>query len=177
MNKFLYCLKKQNLEYFSTLKETSYDKDNKIYLCNNTTEEVIDFDELIKKRYPKKQPSSVDAILTYPLEREIKLYLIEFKNQITAKIDNQEIRKKLTNSIDTLKDIFSKCNISFNSTKLFYCVVYKKQTSTWMDKIKENVIRFGLEEFEGQLVDGIFTNDVERMREKYNKIFQKKLNC
>ncbi len=178
MNKFLYCLKKQNLEYFSTLKETSYDEKNDIYLCNSSTEEVINFDKLVKTKYPNKQPSSVDAILIYPSEKEIKLYLIEFKNQLVSQIENNKVREKLINSISVLKDIFIKCNISFNPSNLIYCVVYKKdKTNKWRRGIERNIIRFGLEKFKGKFVNDIFTNDIEWMTKEYNKIFEKKLIC
>ena len=174
----MYCLKEERLDFFSTLKETSYDKENNEYLCSDTTQKVIDFDKIVKEKYPNKQPSSVDAIVIL-LKKEYKLfYLVEFKNQIPSKIDNSEVKKKLENSIDVIKDILRQCNISKKGIKFIYCIVFKSNKSRWRKGIEKNSILFGLETYKKEsLIDDIFTNDVRWMTKEYIKIFKQKLYC
>jgi len=47
----------------STLKETSFDNKNSVYLCQDKSQNVYDFDKIVKLHYPKKQPASYDALL------------------------------------------------------------------------------------------------------------------
>ena len=177
MDKFLYCLKEKGLDFFSTLKETSYDKENSEYLCNDTTQKVLDFDKIVKEKYPNKQPSSVDTVLILSKKEYKRLYLVEFKNQIPSRIDNSEVKKKLENSIDVIKDILQQCNISKKGIKFTYCIVFKSSKSRWRKGIEKNSILFGLEAYKNNLIDDIFTNDVRWMTKEYTKIFKQKLYC
>jgi len=177
MDKFSFCLKEKKLDYFSTLKKTSYDKNNNEYLCKDENQVVLDLDKIVKEKYPKKQPSSVDAIFVLPQGNYFRFYLIEFKNQIISKIDNNEIKKKLENSIDVIKSILGQCNISKKDVKFTYCVVFKNSKSKWRRGIEKNPILFGLEEYKNYLIDDVFTNDVRWMSKEYKKIIGKTLNC
>ncbi|MDQ7068767.1 MAG: hypothetical protein Q9M40_12800 [Sulfurimonas sp.] len=80
-------------KYHSTFKETSYDDKKGMYLCTDTSQNVINFDSMVQEKYIKqeKTPKSFDAI--YFLNHT--LYLIEFKNQIPSKIDNKDVQEKL----------------------------------------------------------------------------------
>ena len=49
--------------HISSLKNTSFDKENSIYLCNDESIDIYDFDYIVKKLYPLKQLSSYDALL------------------------------------------------------------------------------------------------------------------
>ena len=71
--------------YISTLKDTSFDSENSIYLCNDTsTSNVYDFDKYVKSNFDTSRlPSSPDAIYL----GNKKLYFIEFKNQIPSDVE------------------------------------------------------------------------------------------
>jgi len=79
--------------YNSTFKVTSFDNANNTYLCNDTTQNVINFDKIIENIYkdPYKRPKSFDAL--YQLNNDI--YLIEFKNQKPTDIINSEVNQNL----------------------------------------------------------------------------------
>jgi hypothetical protein len=73
---------------WKSLKETSFDEKNKIYLCQSDMM-VFDFDCIVKALYPKKQPASYDALI---VNQEDKLvYCVEFKNQKPSEIDKRNI--------------------------------------------------------------------------------------
>lgn len=71
-------LKKYFQNYLSSLKETSYDKNNKEYLCQSD-KEVIDFDDFTQntKDFDFRQSKSCDALYLPESAREI--YCIELK--------------------------------------------------------------------------------------------------
>ncbi len=76
---------------FDTLKNTSYDKENNLYMCQSQMK-VVDFDNLTNNMYPQKQPSSYDALWT---DEDLKnIYCVEFKNQNKSSVKNQNIQKK-----------------------------------------------------------------------------------
>ena len=53
MAELSYVFKQTLLIQFDTLKNTSYDKENRMYLCNSDMS-VVDFDKVSKKSYPQK---------------------------------------------------------------------------------------------------------------------------
>jgi len=93
MAEMSYIFKQKFSDSFDTLKNTSYDKENKIYLCNSSMR-VIDFDDVTKKMYPKKQPSSYDSIIIE--EKDKKVFYIEFKNQDKTDISNKRLHTQLS---------------------------------------------------------------------------------
>lgn len=97
---------------WKTLKETSFDERNKVYLCQSEMK-VFDFDCIVKTLYPKKQPASYDALIVN--EKDKLVYCVEFKNQNAAEIDNSNIQKKLKNGKDILTDLCKKNNVSGKS--------------------------------------------------------------
>ena len=78
MAELSYILKENFLDSFDTLKNTSYDKENNIYMCRSDML-VVDFDKLTRVLNPKKQPSSYDTLIVE--ERNKKVFCVEFKNQ------------------------------------------------------------------------------------------------
>ena len=157
----------------TTLKDTSYDKDNRVYLCNDERQEVYDFDDIVKKLYPAKQPASYDALIIYNND----IYCIEFKNQKYSNIDNSSIKNKLKNSKEVMDKIFKENNINIKNYKFIYCVAYKNDQSKWRRGITKDVIQFGLEEYKGKYYDEIFTNDIDYFTNEYKKKFNKELKC
>ena len=53
MAELSYVFKQHFSSSFDTLKNTSYDKENRIYLYNSDMS-VVDFDKVSKKSYPQK---------------------------------------------------------------------------------------------------------------------------
>jgi len=161
--------------FISTLKETSFDKNNQVYLCNDEIQKVYDFDEIIKKLYPLKQPASYDALV---IDNK-NIYCIEFKNQKAniIKKDSAQIQKKLLNGKEALKNIFLQYNMGIKDYNFIYCVAYKNNTDKWRRKIERNRIQFGLEEYKGKYFDEIYTNDIQFFTNEYKKYFYKELKC
>lgn len=169
--------KKYN-QYQSTFKETSLDDKKNIYLCNDTTQNVLNFDIMIKDKYRGKgeRPKSFDAI--YLLDTT--LYLVEFKNQIPSQINNQDIQQKLSNGKAQLDTFLATCNVQKNDYSFKYCVVYKnfkKPYDRYKRGISKNIIEFGLESF-SSLVNAIKTDSVSEFTQILNKkLLPSTLNC
>jgi len=161
--------------FSSTLKEVSFDKDNNVYLCKDEVQKTYDFDDIIKKLYPLKQPASYDALL---IENNT-IYCIEFKNQKSniIKKDTKQIHKKLFNGYEALKEIFHTYNIGMKEYQFIYCVAYQNNKDKWRRRIERNKIQFGLEVYKGQYFDEIYTNDIEFFTHEYKKHFYKELKC
>ncbi len=159
--------------YISSLRNTSFDKENSIYLCNDTSIGVYDFDAIVKNSYPSKQPSSYDALLI----DNNKIFCIEFKNEKYSDITNSEIEKKLTNGKSVLLDIFTKNNIAIDDYTFIFCVAYKNTNARWRRGIAKNTIQFGLEEFKETYFDEIYTNDINFFINEYKKYFYTSLAC
>jgi len=166
-----YILRKSYSKYFDTLKNTSYDKENDSYMCHSSMK-VLNFDDLTKNNYPKKQPSSFDALL-YD-EDEKRAYCVEFKNQDKAKINNIEIQNKLIDGRETLDNILREGNVAKSNYTFIFCVVFKanKKHYKYRNKIELKSIYFSLEKYTNKF-DKIITNDIDFFTNK----FIKKYNC
>ncbi len=170
---------KEYSSFQSSFKETSLDDDNNIYLCNDTSQKVINFDNLIKNLYPdsNKRPKSFDAIFIY----ENLVFLIEFKNQKPSKIDNKEVQDKLKDGKIELQKLFYQLNIQKKDYNFIYCVVYKEYKQA-IDRykcgIEKGKIQFGLEKFvENRFVTKVYTDSVSFFTKEFKKLFKKELEC
>lgn len=153
---------------WKTLKETSFDERNKVYLCQSDMK-VFDFDCIVKRLYPKKQPASYDALIVN--EKDKLVYCVEFKNQNASEIDKTNIQKKLKNGKDILTDLCKKNNVQHNLYKFIYCVVFKKNKRGYRNGIKNSTIRFNLEQYKNQYFDEIITNDIVFFTREFQKKF------
>ena len=165
--------KKDFKDYSTSLKNTSFDKTNSVYLCNDKTMLVYDFDRLVKDRYPLKQPSSYDALL---IDKQ-KIFCIEFKNEKYSNIDNKEVSKKLKNGKDVLTSIFQKNHIQLRDYTFIYCVAYKNTQARWKRGISKATIQFDLEKYQPKYFNKIYTNDIMFFTNEYKKYFSKALEC
>lgn len=119
---------------YTTLHETSYDSDQKEYMCNSTLT-VFDFDGLkdwyVENYLPKltQTPCSNDALWL----DEDHIVFIEFKNGKIGSVENNEIIFKLYDSLLLLLDDkfdLSYCragfkqNISYTRERMVYILVY-----------------------------------------------------
>lgn len=171
MAELTYIFREKYPDTFDTLKNTSYDKDNNVFMCESSMQ-VVDFDSVTKKLYSTKQPSSYDALL---IEEDISsIFCVEFKNQKYADIKNQNIRKKVIDSTTTLQKIYKENSISKRQYTNKLCIVYKRdETQYKYRRFKENIVRFGLEDFIGKGIDSVITNNILF----FQREFQKKYGC
>lgn len=158
----------QYKSYCSNLKELSLDSHNGIYLCQNETKMVYDFDRIVKDKYPKKQPASYDSLL---IDNNI-IYCIEFKNEEYSSIDRKRVRNKLINGKNVLVEIFQEHNIQIKDYIFNYCVVYKNSPTKWRRGISKNTVQFELEQYENKYFDKIVTNDINFFKKEFKKEFQ-----
>ncbi len=169
MAEFSYVLKQNYKNNFNTLKNTSYDKDNSIYMCQSHMQ-VVDFDHLTKELYPKKQPSSYDSLITE--EENKKVFCIEFKNQKTSDIKNVELHKKVKDSNETIRHICTEHNVAKSNYRFILCVAYKASSSSYQyRRFKENIVHFGLDVYREKYFSDIVTNNIEFFKKEFDKKF------
>jgi hypothetical protein len=119
----------------STLKDTSYDEDNKVYMVDCELE-VCSFDDVkewyVKNRIPlvKPNPKSNDALF---FDKE-EGFFIEFKNGKINNAVNFELNKKIYNSLLMLFDLeYVDSNgrevdsISYTRENMNYILVYNEE--------------------------------------------------
>ena len=170
---------KEYSQYKSTFKETSFDDNNEIYLCNDETQNVINFDKILEVKYPdsNQRPKSFDALYIY----KKLLFCIEFKNQKPSQIDNIDIQDKLLSGKKELIKLFQELNIQMTNYNFVYCVVYKKciePRDRYKCGIDKGKVLFGLEKYEEQgLVKKVYTQNVDFFTKEFKKKLQKELVC
>jgi len=152
-----------------SLKETSRDKEHNEYLCQSSME-VYDFDCIVKKLYPQKQPSSYDSLIVD--EKGKMVYCIEFKNQIPSQINNANIKKKLTNGKEVLDNICKKENIQKKDYQFIYCVVHKPAHNRYGNPLVDRETKFELKAYIGTHFDKIITNDINFFKNEFRKEFK-----
>ena len=165
--------------YQSSFKETSFDDNNEIYLCNDESQNVINFDKILESKYPdtNTRPKSFDALYVY----NDLLFCIEFKNQKPSQIDNLDIQSKLLSGKEELLILFQELNIQVNTYTFVYCVVYKKcvePRDRYKCGIDKGKVLFGLEKYEEQgIVKKVYTQNVDFFTNEFRKNLKKELEC
>ena len=152
-----------------SLKETSFDKEHNQYLCESSLE-VYDFDCIVKKLYPQKQPSSYDTLMIDESRKIV--YCIEFKNQLPSAINNANIKKKLTNGKEILDNICSNGKVQKKDYKFIYCVVHKPAVTRYNNPIRDREIKFEIKAYKGACFDEIITNDINFFKNEFKKEFK-----
>ncbi|CAA6813188.1 MAG: Unknown protein [uncultured Campylobacterales bacterium] len=181
MAEISYAFSKCYKDYFSTFKETSIDDNNKDkppkYLCTDESVSVINFDEMIKDKYPNadERPQSFDAIYIF----DKKIYCIEFKNE--KKPNNKNIVGKLVDGKKELDIILGQVKVQKNNYQFIYCVVHKNHKPKYT-RYKSGIIRgqtnFALLKYkENKLIDDVFVEDVSFFTNKFQELTLKELIC
>ena len=154
--------------FASTLKDTSFDKDNNVHLCQDEiTPQVYDFDAYVGACCPHPLPASPDAIHIGGKD----LYFVEFKNQRPADVDKAQMQRKFEAGTKILKELL--CAFSAKDCRYHFCVVMKNQPRPrFMDSrhIERNVIRFGLDESNQELggfYDRVVTESLDFFVEEF----------
>ena len=170
---------KEYSQYQSTFKNTSFDDNNKVYLCRDESQNVINFDKILKSKYPNsnKRPKSFDALYIY----NNLLFCIEFKNQKPSQIDNVDIQNKLLSGKEELVKLFQELNIQMGNYSFIYCVVYKKciePKDRYKCGIDKGKVLFGLEKYKQQgIVKEVYTQNVDFFTKEFKKYLKKELKC
>ena len=168
--------------YISTFKETSLDDHHKDieneYLCNDESQEVINFDKIIEDKYPDSdnyRPKVFDAIYI----DEKKIYLIEFKNEKKPK--NKAVIGKLVDGKNELDKILGEINVRKEDYNFIYCIVHKNcnpHFNRYKCGIEKDVPRFALAKYkENGFVSDIYTEDVNFFTKEFKKKTLKELMC
>ena len=171
--------KKEYDQYQSTFSETSFDDNNKIHLCSDKSQNVINFDKIIESKYPDSnhRPKSFDALYAY----NNLLFCIEFKNQKPSQIDNQEIQDKLESGKEELLRLLQELNIQINEYDFIYCVIYKKciePRDRYKCGVDKGKILFGLDKYQEQgFVKKVYTQSVDFFTKEFKKNLNKELKC
>jgi len=176
-----YALEENYKVFFSTFKETSKDehhKDKKPYsLCTDESQKVINFDRIIKEKYPDSnaRPQTFDAIYIY----KNKVYCIEFKNQSNPA--NKDLRGKLVDGKNELDKILGEINVQKNDYDFIYCVVHKNckpDYNRFKCGVSKSVPRFALAKYkENGFMYDIFTEDVSFFTKQFKDKTSKELTC
>ena len=178
-------LKKYFQNYLSNLKETSYDKNNKEYLCYSN-KEVVNFDGFTQNTsdFAFKKNKSCDAVYFSNDRKEV--YCIEFRNQKHSDIDNNDMKGKYIDSLINLQTIFQKENIAVQNYQFYFFVVYKNPTNMGMYKSRglQNEIQFGLDDEKEKYKDNyiifnsiIKTEPKDNFKDYYRKFFKNDVKC
>ncbi|CAA6816829.1 MAG: Unknown protein [uncultured Sulfurovum sp.] len=163
---------RNNIQYTNcrdTLKETSKDTENNEYLCQSSME-VYDFDCIVKKLYPQKQPASYDSLIID--EKKKIVYCVEFKNQVPSQINNANIKKKLTNGRDVLNNICTNENVQKKNYKFIYCVIHKPAHNRYGNPLVDRETKFELKAYTDTHFDKIVTNDINFFKNEFRKEFK-----
>lgn len=158
--------------YRTTLKSSSYDDNNDVYMCSNVAlDNVYNFDKYIYYNYDKScLPASPDAIYV----GKKKVYFIEFKNQYVSDINSSNIKAKFKNGTIILKEELLK-DFSPRDIEYVFCVVHKDPKYQYFDPshIEGNIIKFGLDEVNGELggfYSKIITEPLSFYKEEFSEI-------
>lgn len=129
-------LDKNYAHAISTLKNCSYDSENKIYLCD-FEEEVYDFD-VIKERYCErmryKDMASMDSLIE--VNKKNMLFLVEFKNKDS--LPYKDIRAKIHDSLFIMENDFQVPREMFSMFELIVVYNPKKKQRTNLRGIREH---------------------------------------
>ncbi len=186
-------------DYEKTLKEVSYDKNNKKYMTESQIR-IICFDDFVTKKYVPKCKlkatlSSNDALYCFEEDRYI---FIEFKNgrlvdKKNKNFKNEELRKLEKKNIDSMFILLDLTNKCFDELvkKTEYILVYNKENND-IESLQEigsyfikegkskaetetidEIICFGLEKFKGYCFKSIHTYSKEEFEEKFVRKYEK----
>ncbi|EKQ1039775.1 hypothetical protein P4R25_001540 [Campylobacter jejuni] len=112
--------KQKYKQYEDTLRNTSYDRDNKEYLCLKENK-VINFEKLSLDLETHKGVKKVDALFC----QTDQIFLVEFKNQKQSNIEKEDIKGKFKDSVLLLRRLFKEDNIAFKEYNIYLYLVMK----------------------------------------------------
>ncbi|NYT66104.1 hypothetical protein H0A58_08990 [Alcaligenaceae bacterium] len=158
--------------YQSNFYDTSFDKENKKYLCSDqTTENVYDFDRYIAEKHDGiNLPASPDAIFIGKKD----LYFVEFKNQYVKDIESAQIKRKFKKGTEILRNMLK--DFTPKDCRYHFCVVFRKDKNYRyfnFNHIEKSSVRFGLDDInkeQGQFYDQIITEDIAFFSSQFTQL-------
>ncbi len=162
------------------LSVLSYDKTNRIIVCNYDNE-FIDLDNakgILRKAHI---PNSPDMLYIDDDGKEI--WFVEFKssefgnlNSIKPKI---ELRKKIFAGLFLIYEIMCEKSCTYKDYNKFYFIVYNKKDHTGyedevlnlFDEDSAHSIEFGLEDLKPNFVNDIFTENCDNLKQLFERRF------
>ncbi|MBO6246595.1 MAG: hypothetical protein J6N55_09980 [Anaerovibrio sp.] len=168
-----------------TLKETSYDKTNRVFMSEKTLK-VLDFDKLTKwylhHIIGRKDDtlSSNDAFYS----DEEKTFFVEFKNCCIDRKTQRQLKSKIYDSFVIMCDPQTQIseyvsgfsgNASYSRKNIDYILVYNGTKNTSKSSIREHannkaqIANWGLDYFEGYLFRHVYTYTKEQFEKWLSK--------
>lgn len=168
----------------STIKKTSYDKTNKVSMCESELS-VVNFDKLPAeysrgKGWPH-QPKSNDALY---IQSAQNWYFIEFKN---GNVQKDDIYRKIYDSLILLQEEGIIKNLDFSRKNIEYILVYNSdkypagQQAPSRDAgyqyvarlANKEIVKFELDHLNQYLLRNTHTYTVEEFETKFVKVMER----
>jgi hypothetical protein len=169
------CKNNLDIENFKdSIKNLSFDKDNKVFLCNYKNK-FLNFEEIVKLKNKKELPKAVDMLYINDEKKEI--WFVEFKNMDKNKVEKNkkyDVKRKILDSLIFFYEICCQENI-FCDYKKNYFVVYKCDYKDIHDElysyVEELEIYFELEEIKNKFLDEVITQCCDFFLKEFTKRF------
>jgi len=162
------------------LSKLSYDKSNKIIVCNYSNE-FIDLDDTKGILNKSQSPNSPDMLYIDDNRKEI--WFVEFKSsnkkRLEAYKEKIKLRKKIFSGLFLIYEIDCDKACDYKNYEKFYFIVYNKEKiESFEDEFlslsndeTDRSIEFGLGDLKPQFVKDIFTEDCDKLRKLFKDRF------
>ena len=163
-----------------SLSELSFDKNNKITVCDYDNV-FIDLDDSKGMLNRPQSPNSADMLYINNDKKEI--WFIEFKSSNQKRLESYKekikLRKKIFAGLFLIYEIFCEKSCDYKNYDKFYFIVYNKEIKSFEDEVldtfiesSQRFIEFGLEDLKPQFIKDIFTEDCESLKQLFSKRFK-----
>jgi len=166
-----------------TLSELSFDKTNKIIVCDYNNK-FIDLDDTKGILNRLQSPNSPDMVYISNAKKEI--WFVEFKSSNQRCLESYKekikLRKKIFSALFLIYEIFCEKVCEYKDYNKFYFIVFRHEKKSYEDELMDNLalntmsngkrdILFGLEDLKPQFVKDIFTEDCVELKKLFKKRF------
>ena len=164
-----------------SLSQLSYDKSNKIIVCDYINE-FIDLDDT--KGILKRPQTANTPDMLYIDESKKEIWFVEFKSSNKKRLNSWKekvkLRKKIFSGLFLVYEIFCEKSCDYKEYDKFYFIVYNKEKIESFEdellgrfsELSKRSIEFGLEDLKPQFVKDIFTEDCDELK----KLFRHRFN-
>ncbi len=164
-----------------SLSKLSYDKFNKIIVCDYINE-FIDLDDT--KGILKRPQTANTPDMLYISDDKKEIWFVEFKSSNKEALNHWKarigLRKKIFAGLFLTYEIFCKKSCDYKDYDKFYFIIYNKEKiESFEDELldifsefSERSIEFRLEDLKPQFVKDIFTEDCDELK----KLFRHRFN-
>ena len=150
------CVKVELKKFLKPIKNLSFDKDNKISLCNFENA-FLDFEEIVKLKKSKELPKAVDMLFLSNKTKEI--WFVEFKNRSKNDVKKYDVKRKILDSLIAFYELFDKKLCCEYEKKYF--VVYKCEEDVHFElysEFEDREIYFDLKEIKNKFLEEVITD-------------------